>query len=618
MTFFCRDKLFAHRVLQDDKNTDCFAFKKNSLCKFYFYFSRKTGVCSPHPQIIPAADGDVNSPECKWISFQDGYDIYYFEYRFAKSGLYFIKCPFSSVNGTDLFRFADNRDTMNVTVYEKNFRTPDKFKGGVMYQIFCDRFAKSKKHTLPVKKSAVLYENWENGIPDYPEKPGDPLLNNCFFGGSLYGIIEKLDYLQSLGVNIIYLNPIFEAFSNHKYDTADYLNVDPMFGGNDALTELITELKKRGMFLILDGVFNHTGDDSIYFNKYGNYPGTGAYQSKDSVYHDWYTFRKFPDDYECWWGVKILPSIKKNSESFRNFICGENGVVAHYLSLGADGFRLDVADELSDRFLSDLRKISRKCCKDPLIIGEVWEDASDKIAYGSRRSYFQGKQLDSVMNYPLKNAIIDFMLSKDAEAFSERVISLYLHYPKQVSDVLMNILGTHDTERILTVLADAGTGNMSNAELAVFRLDGEQRERAFALLKIAAFILYTLPGIPCVYYGDEVGMEGGRDPFNRLPFPENKICTESLRFFRKLGVMRSEFFCFADGDFEILCSSESLFFFRRGKVYFAANAGNDKLLTSETPFTEYFSNTPAEPDGQGKFCFRLPSMGIAVLIKHNF
>ncbi len=615
MTFFNQDKLFAHKVLQNGTPTDCFAFRAHSLCQFILFISRRTGVFNPKPEIICDATGEILYPECTWISAENGYDLYSFEYSFEKCGLYFLKCPFLTTDGTDMFRFADDSQTMNITVYDKNFRTPDKFKGGIMYQIFCDRFAKSKKHRIPVKKSAVLNSDWENGIPDYPEKPGDPLANNCFFGGSLYGITEKLDYLQSLGVNTLYLNPIFEAYSNHKYDTADYMNVDSMFGGNEALAELIAELKSRKMMLILDGVFNHTGDDSIYFNKYGNYPSTGAYQSKDSPYSKWYTFRKFPDDYECWWGVKILPSVRKNCEDFRNFICGKNGVVSHYLSLGVDGFRLDVADELSDNFLESLRKIAHQSSDSPIVIGEVWEDASDKIAYGKRRHYFSGKQLDSVMNYPLKNAIINFVKSGDASSFAKNALSLYLHYPKEVTDVLMNILGTHDTERILTVLADAGTENMTNAELAVFKLTEDMKKKAFSLLKIAAFLLYTMPGIPCVYYGDEAGMEGGRDPFNRLPFSENKVNSESVRFFRKLGAMRNEFSCFAKGDFEILCAHDSLCFFRREEIYFAANAGSEKIITSDTPFYEYFEDKCSEINSCGRYEYRLESGEIAVFIK---
>ncbi|MCI8388703.1 MAG: glycoside hydrolase family 13 protein [Clostridiales bacterium] len=439
-------------------------------------------------------------------------------------------------------------DCTQLTVYKHGFSTPDRFKGGMMYQIFPDRFSKGGRYIEP-SKGKIINHDWENGIPQYADVPGGEVANNMFFGGNLWGIADGLDYIQSLGVNILYLCPIFEAASNHRYDTGDYMKIDRLLGGEEAFDHLLAELKNRGMLLILDGVFNHTGADSRYFNKFGNYSEVGAYNSKESEYYKWYQFDEFPDEYSCWWGVKILPAVRSDEPSYLDFICGENGVIRHYLKKGIDGWRLDVADELSDVFLDKLRAAAKSERVDSIVFGEVWEDASNKVAYDKRRRYFRGCQLDSVMNYPLKDAVIEYVMTCNSSKLYETAHMLYTHYPKQVADVLMNFLGTHDTERILTVLADVGTDKLSNAELATYRLPTERREIAVIRLKLAWAILAAFPGIPCIYYGDECGMEGGHDPFNRLPF--NAVDTKLTDFYRDLGSIRRAEKAFADGAIEL-------------------------------------------------------------------
>jgi len=479
------------------------------------------------------------------------------------SGLFYwsfsFDTPYGEIYASRDGSLTDDRSRVSsaqLTVFSRDFSVPEKFGGSMMYQIFVDRFYDGER-AVPPTAGKVRNPDWENGIPMYAEKPGDPLANNEFFGGNLWGVADKLDYIASLGVDTLYLCPIFEAASNHKYDAGDYERIDTMFGGEEAFDHLIAECKKRGMKIILDGVFNHTGADSKYFNKFGNYAGCGAYQSKASPYYDWYSFESFPDKYRCWWGVTVLPAVNSGNESYREYICGENGIIRRYLRRGIDGWRLDVADELSDVFLDDLRLSARAEKDDALIIGEVWEDASNKVAYNRRRRYFRGHQLDSVMNYPLKEGITDYILTRDSTKLRESAIELWNHYPRAVSYALMNFLGTHDTERILTVLADTGTKDMTNSELAGFRLTDEQRALAKKRLKLAYALLCAFPGIPCIYYGDEAGMEGGRDPFNRRPYVWGRQDMELLEFYRLVGSIRKGHPIFAKGGLEIPSAGDS-------------------------------------------------------------
>ena len=577
---------FYTELFVNGQKSPSYAFENGSSITVNLYALRNLGTFNPRANIKLDSDSSVTRPKCLWTSLVNGYDVYTVEATIDKVGLYHFNFCVKSCSG-------DKNVYVQLTSYKKGYKTPEWIKGGIMYQIFCDRFARSENREYTVKPNAEFYADWENGIPQYPKTPGDAFPNNCFFGGTLYGIIEKLDYLQSLGVTTLYLNPIFDAASNHKYDTADYMKVDEMFGGDEALDLLIAELKKRKMHIILDGVFNHTGDDSVYFNRYGNHDSLGAYQSKSSPYYGWYDFKEHPDDYLCWWGIKILPCIKKNSDSFREFICSDNGVAAHYMRKGIDGWRLDVADELSNEFLEQLRKTCRKINPEAYILGEVWEDASNKIAYDHRRSYFQGSQIDAVMNYPIRTAIIDYVLSGDASVIASELDTLYKNYPKCVSDTQMNLLGTHDTERILNTLACDGSETMTNDELSRYRMSKHVRAEATKKLKLAVFLSYTLPGVPCIYYGDEIGMEGGRDPFNRMPFAYSRQDKALLAFYRKLGAIREGVSDFAEGVFEILSAENGLFLFKRGETVCAVNLGASKIFARREPFFNLIENDVA-------------------------
>jgi len=448
----------------------------------------------------------------------------------------------------------DGRGERQLLLYSEKYSWPEGLEDGIIYHIFVDRFHKTGAAAENQKPGTILNPCWENGIPQYGAYPGADVANNVFFGGDLWGVAEKLDYLASLGTGTIYLSPIFTAASNHKYDTSDYLSIDPMFGGEEALRHLCREAGHRGIRVILDGVFNHTGSDSIYFNKDGNYPETGAYQSQDSPYWHWYNFQDFPDTYDCWWGVKILPRVNSFEESYRKFICER--VVPKWMQMGVSGWRLDVVDELSQSFLVQLRQAVLTENQNAVLIGEVWEDASDKVAYGERRQYFMGEQMDGVMNYPLREAILSYVLQGDTDSLRRGTEYLYRRYPKWASDRMMNFLGTHDTIRILTALGGEPQGNHTNEELAHLRMTQSQRHRGIERLKTAYGLLVAMPGVPCVFYGDEVGMEGYRDPFCRCPFPWHDMDQDLLAYYRRIGQIRRNESLLRDGLFWLLSATE--------------------------------------------------------------
>ncbi len=425
-----------------------------------------------------------------------------------------------------------------LTVYEERGAAPDWFGRGVSYQIFPDRFCRSR---LPDAAGLVgdrtVHENWQD-TPEYrPDERGE-IRNRDFFGGDLAGIISKLDYLKSLGVTTLYLNPIFEAASNHRYNTADYMAIDPMLGTEEDFRALCREAHARGMRVLLDGVFNHTGSASRYFNADGFYPELGAAQSKDSRYYNWYHFTHWPDSYDAWWGIKTLPAVEENQASYRDFIIrSEDSVVRHWLRCGADGWRLDVADELPDDFIAELRQAMDAEKPDCLLLGEVWEDGSNKIAYDRRRKYLLGRETHGLMNYPFRTAALDWLCGGDAAAFRESMEQLRENYPSPAFYSAMNFLSTHDTPRILTLLGGEPTP-ADKAERAAAQLSPAGRELARRRLMLGALLLYTFPGSPTVYYGDEAGMEGYEDPLNRRAFPWGAEDEELLRWYRKLGQLR--------------------------------------------------------------------------------
>lgn len=426
-----------------------------------------------------------------------------------------------------------------LTVYEET-PTPAWFGRGVTYQIFPDRFCRlSVPDPAGMIGDRWVHENWSD-IPEWqPDSQGE-VRNRDFFGGSLQGILSKLDDLAAFGVTTLYLNPIFESASNHRYNTADYLAIDPMLGTEADFRQLCREAKSRGIRVILDGVFNHTGSQSRYFNADGFYPAPGAAQSQDSPYFSWFSFHPWPTDYDAWWGIKTLPAVQENDSGYLDFIIRDrDSVVRHWLRAGASGWRLDVADELPDDFIADIRTAMDETAPGSLLLGEVWEDATTKVAYSQRRRYLLGQELHGVMNYPFRNALIAYLLGGDADEFRETLEAIRENYPPNAFSSLMNFLGTHDTPRILTVLGASHVPD-SKEERASYRLSPEERQLGLARLRLAALILFTFPGSPTVYYGDEAGMEGWEDPFNRAGYPWGREDTELKAWFARLARLRQD------------------------------------------------------------------------------
>ena len=499
---------------------------------------------------------------------------------------------------------VQNAAPWQLTVYGRSFQTPDWFRGGVAYQIFPDRFFFSGEKKADVPSDRRIRTDW-GGQPEWRPGPDGEIKNNDYFCGDLRGIEEKLPYLRSLGVTCLYLNPVFEAHSNHRYNTADYRKIDPLLGTEEDFRRLCDSAGSFGIRVLLDGVFNHTGSDSVYFNREGRYPGPGAYQSKQSPYFSWYRFRKWPDEYESWWGFKTLPDVDSRNPDYDRFICGRDGVVRKWLRAGAAGWRLDVADELSDSFLGSLRDAAKSEKSDALILGEVWEDASNKVSYGKHRRYLLGGQLDSVMNYPFREAILGFLKGGNAENCMECILSILENYPPPAVHTLLNNIGTHDTERALTALAGEPARGRGRRWQSGQRMTPEERESGLRLMRLASFLQFTLPGVPCIYYGDEAGMEGYRDPFNRACYPWGKEDAGLLKWYRKLGHIRSRVSCLREGEFiPIFAKGAGMAYLRRDKktaLLCALNRGKTEIgAVLPDRWTDAELLFGKKPDAKGK------------------
>ena len=450
-----------------------------------------------------------------------------------------------------------------LTVYEADFATPKALRGGVMYQIFPDRFFEGRPHPVMPFADRVYRANKQGEPYFWPNEQGGQL-NLDYFGGDFEGIRKKLGYLQELGVTWIYLNPIFEAHANHRYNTADYLNADPLLGTNEEFTLLCREAKEKGIRIILDGVFSHTGSDSLYFNREGRYGQGGAYHDPNSPYRSWYDFDpKYPCGYRSWWGFETLPEVREDDPAYQQFICGKGGVIDTWLSRGASGFRLDVADELPDDFIESIRKAVKAHGPDCYLLGEVWEDATTKEADGVRRTYLLGKGLDGVMNYPFRNAILSFLRGGSALSSAEQLTAICEHYPAPALHALMNHLGTHDTERILTALEDEPAEGRDRYWQSGRRLPKPKYDHGIRLVRLAYAMLFTLPGVPCIYYGDEVGMQGYRDPFNRAYYDWDSTENRIKPLLRQLAKLRKECDAFWEGDFRVTRADGGLLQYRR-------------------------------------------------------
>lgn len=493
--------------------------------------------------------------ECQTDFIAEGHYWYHFKALKEKQTLFVCKTYnnfsyVSNTKGEDFFQL----------VTKQKYNIKNSLQGGIIYQIFVDRFNKVGE---PVIRTPLVYrKDWGGNIKKNTTNPIK--INEEFFGGNLNGITEKLDYLKELGITCLYLSPICEAHSNHKYDTANYMKIDPMFGTDEDFETLVSKAKQNGIEIILDGVYNHTGSDSVYFNKNGRYSELGAYQSPKSKYYEWFEFKDYPDDYESWWGIDTLPSIKDNSKTFQDFIAGKNGVIERYMNFGIKGLRLDVVDEINDEFVTKITGKIKEYGNDKVIMGEVWEDASTKIAYNKRRTYFSNNELNSIMNYPIKESILTFVKTGNSDDLVSTIRMLQNNYPKEVQDNLMNFLTTHDTKRAISELCLAASGDVVKAK---------------KLFKIAYSLVFFVTGVPSIFYGDEYGMKNN-DESSRGCFDWKNYKGEIFDWFKILSKIRKNS-VFVDGELNILYSKNKKFVFERisknNRIIIATNVGNTDL-----------------------------------------
>ena len=545
------------------------------------------------------------------------YEVYQGRLSIAEPGLFFYYFQIFKRDGSSFRLFKQGDDTnmeeggmWQLGCVPKDFTTPQWAQGATIYQIFPDRFCRSGRCDLTKKlKPYTLHKEWYEEVQWKPDANG-LVLNNDFYGGNFQGITEKMSYIASLGVNMLYLNPISKSFSSHRYDTGDYKTPDPMLGTEQDFAILCHTAHACGIKVILDGVYSHTGSNSLYFDREKTFGGNGAYNRQDSPYSSWYTFYNWPDNYHSWWGFDTLPTVNKMDPKFLDYIIrDEDSVVAHWLKLGADGFRLDVADELPDEFIKLLHDRIRAIKPDALLMGEVWEDASVKIAYGKRRTYFTHGELDSIMNYPFRTAIINFMRGFDGgQNLKNTVMAIAENYPPQVMACCMTLLGTHDTPRILTALVDDFDG--SREEKAARHLSRHQMEVARERLLMASFLQFTLPGSPSIYYGDEASMEGYKDPFNRRTYPWGREDRELVDHYKRLGRLRRDQEVLRLGDIQFFTAGDKHLGFTRTysgktlKVY--ANRSGDSWEIPSGPVILGYNLQTVAPDwlvlGPRGFC----------------
>lgn len=497
-----------------------------------------------------------------WIGFEQGVDTFQAKLPIPTDYQGLIWYSFQLDFSAEPYRMES--EEYQLTVYDGRDKVPGWFGQGMCYQIFPDRFCRLGLPEVTGPGERIIHENWDDA-PIYKPEPGVGVTNRDFFGGSLKGIQSKLDYLAGLGVETIYLCPIFEALENHRYGTADYEKIDPMLGTEADFESLCRAAHKRGIRIILDGVFNHVGWASRYFNATGVYGSGGAAKDPSSPYHDWFLWERWPDEYKSWWGFHTLPDFNKENPDFLEYICGENGVIRTWLRRGADGWRLDVADELPDEMVHRIHTAARAEKPDALIIGEVWEDGSVKMAYGVRRKHIWGGHCDGLMNYPLRNALISYLLGGNAGQFREEMETLREHYPPFAFQNAMNSLGTHDTLRILTFLGAAHDhrDDWSKDERADYVMTPEELRQGLARLKLGYVLLFAFPGAPTVYYGDEAGVTGFEDPFNRKTFPWGKEDRALTQYVSQLGQLRKKSQALRQGDISYLAAKEGLLAFQR-------------------------------------------------------
>ncbi len=472
-----------------------------------------------------------------------------------------------------------------ITVYNQGAKTPDWFKHAIMYQIFPDRFARQGDKLIE-KEGAVYHASWTDDPFYYKDPDTKDIVAYDFFGGNIAGLMTKLDYLKDMGISVIYLNPVFESESNHHYDTGDYHKIDPILGTNEEFHDLVQLAAKKGIRIILDGVFSHTGSNSPYFNRKGKYDSVGAFQSEKSLYYEWYSFRNFPYEYDCWWNFDTLPNVRETTPSYMDFIIRKpDSVLHHWLGEGIAGWRLDVIDELPEPFSQCFYAELKKTNKDAVMIGEVWEDASNKVAYGTPRKYLCGQEMDSAMNYPFRKILLDYLLGYvTAHNTMRQLNSLRENYPPENFYAMMNLIGSHDVQRAITVLGETPYyDGMPAIEQCRAKLSPEMYEVGKARLKMAALFQMTYPGVPCIYYGDEIGMEGFKDPTNRRPYKWQGGDEELREYYRTIIKARNDHAALQTGELLSLTAEGDVLAFARvvrsGQDVFGADADSGAFIT---------------------------------------
>ncbi|WP_459479556.1 glycoside hydrolase family 13 protein [Clostridium saccharoperbutylacetonicum] len=484
-----------------------------------------------------------------------------------------------------------------ITVYEKS-HIPDWYKEGVIYQILLDRFynGNDDKTINSPKENSFIYGRWDDS-PMYIKDNFGRIVRWDFYGGNLKGVIKKLDYIKTLGANIIQLSPIFKSPSCHKYDTANYEIVDEMFGTNDDFKELCEAANSKGIKIILDIVLGYTSFDSKYFNRLGNYDEVGAYNSPNSRYYSWYKFIRYPYQYESWWGINERPSIDSMQEGYIDYIARNNdSIIKKWINLGASGWKLNVIDELSDKFIEFIRNEMDEFGKDTVLIGDIWEDASNKVSYSKKRSYLNGKEVQAATNYPIRESLINFIKGYiKADKFKKKFMSLYENYPIESFFGNVNIASTNDTERILTVL-----------------------DNSIALLRLLVVIQFTLPGVPLIYYGDETGIKGGKEPDNRKSYPWGKEDKNLIDFYSKLIGIRNNEESLKKGDITFFKTDEDVLAFERNyeneKILVLVNVSKEIKLIKSVDFNGVYINLF---DGSEKYKFSGED-GIVTVFQNNF
>lgn len=523
--------------------------------------------------------GEQRVFDMKWTRNENNYAFFEATVDLENCPLYHYYFSYYANGKSQYYKDEKKKVTGDTTIlreecYKKsvNFDAPDWAKGAVAYQIFPDRFNKGKETVMAPMARRRIHENWYELPILEPDVGG--IYNNDFFGGNFRGIMEKIPYIADLGVDIVYFNPIVRSQSTHRYDTADYFQPDPYLGTVEELKQMIDEFHKFGIKVIFDGVFNHTGNDSIYFNQYGTYDSVGAYQSLESPYRDFYEFDE-KGKVHGWWGFETLPTISKNNPKFMDMVCGNGGVIDVWCSWGIDGIRLDVMDELPDHHIMGInRAMQRNKPNNFIIYGEVWENAMRK-----GRSYINDKEAHSVMNYFLMDPLLRYYMYGDTHKLDRALREILTEYPIETIQTLMNSTSTHDTSRFIEFFScnvfkyngkdywDIDWHGMSEKERIEWqknhKLTHEQYEHGKTVMKSYVTALAFMPGMFTIFYGDEVGVQGIGNLLNRATYPWGHEDLELLEFYKKLIKSRKSEEFLRKADMRVIKIDQNQFVFER-------------------------------------------------------